>query len=307
MNVPLWKRAVRGLTSWPTPAPGHSDEVPLSSAADVAAKTAVEAAETPCHEPKLVYIHIPKTGGMSFTAFLADGVRPRAALSINAPMQITFLSDDQLNGHELITSHTGVIIFNRLRGNYKRVTLLRDPVERVLSLYYYQRSNNVQTVLCQAARTLSLEEFVQSKEWQIVSAVRDHQTWMLFHDPSPIYRLEHKDTPPETILDTAKRTLAGFDCVGFLEDYEASLAAICTAFGWERQETRHINKTETRLAREEISAATLRVLESSVELDRELYAYARSLWTPPPLPVTGPGAQMQASPGQTPPELTPQG
>jgi len=98
-------------------------------------------------EPKgqqVVFVHLPKTGGMSLQSAIAGALAPGRSLRIgDAAEHAAFLLMQRaaLSGYAFIGGHVSLAeAAPRVRADALFVTLLRDPVERLVSAFNYMAS-----------------------------------------------------------------------------------------------------------------------------------------------------------------------
>jgi hypothetical protein len=95
----------------------------------------------PIRPAQVVFVHLPKTGGMSLHGAIAAALPPAATLRIGTDAEhAAFLAMDQaaLAGCAFISGHmTLEEALPRAQPGARFVTLLRDPVERLLSAFNY--------------------------------------------------------------------------------------------------------------------------------------------------------------------------
>jgi hypothetical protein len=97
----------------------------------------------------LIFMHVPKTGGTSLRAALLEAYRPDESALVyegsglrGAMSEARFAElPEEVRGHvRLIIGHFGYGIHEHVPGESRYVTVVRDPVERVVSLYYHYRN-----------------------------------------------------------------------------------------------------------------------------------------------------------------------
>lgn len=90
---------------------------------------------------QIVFIHLPKTGGFALHAALARALPPQAVLRIgDATEQAAFaaMPPEAAQHYALISGHVSLgEALDRARPDARFVTLLRDPVARLLSAFNY--------------------------------------------------------------------------------------------------------------------------------------------------------------------------
>lgn len=91
--------------------------------------------------PQVVFIHLPKTGGMSLHAAIAGALAPQATLRVGDEAEhAAFLAmgRGEVARRSFVSGHmTFQEAAPRARAEARFVTLLRDPVSRLLSAFNY--------------------------------------------------------------------------------------------------------------------------------------------------------------------------
>lgn len=94
--------------------------------------------------PQIVFIHLPKTGGMSLHGAVAGALPEAATLRIgDEPERLAFLATprDSVATRQFISGHLSFEDATaQARPDARFVTLLRDPVARLLSAFNYMAS-----------------------------------------------------------------------------------------------------------------------------------------------------------------------
>jgi hypothetical protein len=128
-------------------------------------------------DDNFVFLHIPKSGGTSVTELLfalMGPVYPRDKL-FGYP---EFSEIDPPGNPSLFISHFGYN-FYRGSGGYC-MTVMRDPVERILSLFsYWKNPGNKMPPGDPLPDDMTLEEFLASDRQDIWTNVRNAQTWQI--------------------------------------------------------------------------------------------------------------------------------
>jgi hypothetical protein len=168
---------------------------------------------------------------------------------------------------------------DRLPADARWVTVLRDPVERVLSQYSYsvdpppRKSRRpgaglVPPWLPPPPATLTLDEALVERGY----IPPDLQTRMLCGLLSPY------DPLPADALEQAKRNLEErFAYVGTTERFPELLALMNLELGWPTVAYRRSNANPARRRPEDLPPETLALVEERNALDRELHAHAGAL------------------------------
>jgi len=114
------------------------------------------------HEHKFIFIHIPKTAGLTIRGLLepfAGDLNP----FLN-DLGNKFVSDRIANGLDPTPPHMNISgacqLLNVPWHEYTLVTVIRNPFDRFVSFYNYLKFNNLSHRLHPAASSLTLNQFV---------------------------------------------------------------------------------------------------------------------------------------------------
>jgi hypothetical protein len=112
---------------------------------------------------KVLFDHIPKCCGSSLTELLrsAYGVDRVAPPTMG---EQALVAKKLFKRYDVVTGHLGGIIFDGWPCEFKAITLIRDPIDRALSTYFYfQTLPRLSIPQVEAVRAMPLEHFVHSR------------------------------------------------------------------------------------------------------------------------------------------------
>lgn len=214
-----------------------------------------------------IFLHLPKTAGMTLNVVLHRQFPERGAVfhtaHLHAPdaaRQFLDLPPAERGAVRLITGHTEFGLHEFLPAPATYFTVLRDPVERVLSHFYYVRATPDNPRYAEAAG-MTLEEFVTSDRFPESD---NGQTRLLAGLAD--------GAASDTLLRRAQSNIASrFTVVGLMEEFDASLLLFQRAYGWRPPYYVRLNVNAARPPRAEISARTLAIIREHTALDGLLY------------------------------------
>jgi hypothetical protein len=237
----------------------------------------------------VVFVHTQKTAGTSIINLLRthygyDNVISHADYIEADP--------ERMDRIKVISGHFGFAFADRWMSSRYSFTFLRDPIERLLSLYSFCRSQQSDIYpIYAAARNSNLDVFLTA--WRGLSGgdqliyretIQNHQTWQLCsgwsNDVLRPGRVSLCDFSKKELVGQAGEHLRKFDYVGLTDTFDADVSHIMEALGASLTlPPTKINVSENRLRLADLSTSTIALLEELTELDREVYEKAREMRT----------------------------
>lgn len=237
---------------------------------------------------QLFFLHIPKTAGSAFGHVLRNQFHVREVSSAKLLPEFLDQSKAERSGYRLVSAHLTYDALDRVEGTPTAITILREPIERVLSLYEYQKyfldsrgtGHAYESIAALQARTAEvaregLDALLESEDANIRAALSNTQAHYIAGSPpagSPSPELE------EQLLERAKRHLEAFVFFGLAERMQESLDLFSYRFGLCPQRSIEVNATPTRRARDAWPQETLKKIEALNQVDIELYRYGKTLF-----------------------------
>jgi hypothetical protein len=250
----------------------------------------------PAPPTPIFFVHVMKTGGTTLFRHLRqnfeldelypyrhldirfEGPKLDIRLHLSLPY-LQSLTPERRQRIRVYTGHFPFVACELLGGPFVTMTILRDPVDRTVSLLrqFRRRAPWRQESLGNpgwAARTLEelyeheliYEPLVHNHQAKIFSmTVADHPD--SYMDPITVDRAR---------LELAKENLARVDVLGLTERYDELLDDVQDRFGWVVQREARANPTPSD-DQEPVSEALLRRIAEDNALDLELYEHAQRL------------------------------
>lgn len=238
----------------------------------------------------ILFVHIPKTAGISLKSLLRSRCDHAAYLDISEgwpewPDLVT-----QVDAYDLIAGHVGYGIVNAFQRRPAVVTFLRDPIERAVSAYYFLRQiddshyatrfqgaeRRRREHTARRAKELCLLDFIRSEPQIAAPHLGNVQTWYL--SSNEIRRRPFRELRADD-LQAAKKNLEQCHCFGLVERVDESMTMLSHTLGWEPfAGLPHANSTRARPSVTDLDKPTLDSLRDLTRLDGELYRFATLLF-----------------------------
>lgn len=229
---------------------------------------------TATDEQTVLFLHLPKTGGITLGCALRwqywwHPTYSTAWKSPSAPDPFTDLSHAQRTRLRLVKGHVVYGLHQFLDTPCTYVTMIRDPVRRVLSLFYFIRQNWPDSEV----GGMSLREYLESSHPSY--APNDQVCRIAGHDP------DRNGPATEDTLDQAKKHIDDhFAVCGLTERFDESVVLMQHRLNWSKPAFYVRSNTNTKRPRAEaIDEGLLRRIRADQELDLKLHAYADNRMT----------------------------
>ncbi len=257
-----------------------------------------ERAATPLQPspPAVFFVHVMKTGGTTLFEYLRDRYSPKelwpnpnldlrfdgSRLDVRHHLSVSYLaglSEERRRQIRVYSGHLPYAAHEVLGPDVAMVTVLRDPVERTISLLRQFRRSTPGLQDPDRPRPLADATLEQVYAHPAVFAplVLNHQTKIFSmratDHPESYLDLVHVD---DARLESAKASLATVDVVGVMERYDDFLDALEAKFGWAVGRESHANATPAT-DHEPVSDALREQIAADNAIDIEFYEHAKQL------------------------------
>jgi len=235
----------------------------------------------------VIFLHVPKTAGTTLGHIIERQYPKGTVHEIEPETQQAGIAAFKALPAEararvrLLRGHIGYGLHSYLQPPVTYITMLRHPVERVLSHYYYVRGDvergtarpQDHVTFADVAR-MSLVDYVRHAH---SADIRNGQTKLIAGGMTGWDAA--RDDIDETVLTAALRTLEhDVHVIGLTERFDESVLLLRHALGWSMPFYVRANVTAKRPKRSELPAETIRAIEDANSLDMTLYEHAQRLF-----------------------------
>lgn len=229
----------------------------------------------------IIFHHIPKTAGSTLESILERRYAFREIFDVDRSRDVHerllgSVPDETRAGIRLIKGHMDFGVHRFIANPYAYITILRHPVERVISHYYYVMRTAGHRLHYDVAFTgMSLEQYITSG---ITLELNNGQVRSLV---GPEHLGVEYGRCTREMLGTAQRNLTRhFSVVGLTERFDETLLLLRRRLGWSAWPFyRPKNVSKARPLAASIPREVIRLIEAHNELDLELYEAAQAAFT----------------------------
>jgi len=224
----------------------------------------------------IIFLHLPKCGGTTLNRLIEWEYNPLEIFSVDPSFfrwsywRLAKTPVERLKRIRVFKGHMPFGLHKRLSRPAKYITVLREPIDRAISSYYYAQSYKLDPQHRMASK-MSLEEYIRTTPKENV------QTKLLAGYTNGYDFLSGECTP--AMLETAKRNLSqSFSLIGLTERFDESLVLAKIMFGWHIRQYANFNVTPTRPKKESVAPAVRELVAERYRYDVQLYEYAEQLF-----------------------------
>jgi hypothetical protein len=233
-------------------------------------------------ERNFVFLHVPKAGGTSIRHFFREVFLERSIFPEDRLSNFPLWDDVACDGPKAYLGHLGWTFARSARA--ETATVLREPIERLLSVYVYTRKSRLrQPLIGMDSSQMSLIQFLESNHVGIRQNIDNAQTWQLCH----CYHWEQREKMAETsnqgIFRAASENLEKIDWLGVSEN----LSEFCKRLSMSKIQTEknapRRNVSGGKLSYRDLSDREKKAIHKCSEMDVALYEKAQSRLVGDPL------------------------
>jgi len=228
----------------------------------------------------VIFIHIPKAAGITFYQILKRQHKTQYIQYIEAGISkqrsidaFRELPEEKRARLRCILGHMPFGLHQWLLQTATYITILRNPVERVVSEYYFLRRKPAHPLFSELIeKNVSLEGYIRMMSDMNTANLQTR--WVSgcvdFDSVIPPY-----EDLPANALDMAKENIKNrFSVCGLTKRFDESLLLMQKILGWKNIYYMRRNVGKRRASKDQLPAATLHLIEKQEEKDLELFEYA---------------------------------
>jgi hypothetical protein len=221
----------------------------------------------------IIFLHVPKSAGTTLNR-LIEWEYPLLAMYTVDPVLFRWsrerlwrLPKRRLKRFRVFKGHMKFGLHEVLPQPATYITVLRDPIDRMISAFYFMHTYKLHPNYWKFRREgWTLEDFV--KRWPKANL----QTKM-------IAGADYDELCTAEMLMKAKDNLQYFSVVGLTERFEETLALMKLCFGWKLECYSSFNVTRARPKKRDLPQATLDLIAERNRFDVEFYECAAKFFS----------------------------
>jgi len=221
---------------------------------------------------KILFDHLPKCGGTSLNVYLEAHYPRRKTFSINGinpTASVEYfknLPQRKRHGYDLVKGHFAHELINYAHPECLRVTVLREPVDRIISHYYYAKRTQSHYLYSKIhSSKMSLEEYATS---DLSGELRN---WYTTHFSGLTVDAAELN-PEESITNAVDVLINRYDIIGFLDNFSSFTENLRNQAGLRyKYQNRKVNVTQARPALNDVPQSVITKIKKVNHLDIALY------------------------------------
>ncbi len=212
-------------------------------------------------------MHIPKTGGITLRNIIDKQYAQEQIMKLPQKRKLAqVLNQPKRNFENLqcIYGHHRFGIHEHFQKPFSYITMLRHPVERIISTYFFILQNE-RNRMHEKVKNMTFEEFILSPDPNIQVPLSNHQTRFISGEKNPDFQKAQLNIKQH------------FSAIGITEMYNESLFIMKKKLGWNDISYTKKNITKIRSKKDDIPEDLLQVIKEKNELDIQLYDDAKAM------------------------------
>ena len=235
---------------------------------------------------KLIFLHIPKSAGSTIQTIFKRQYKKNAFFVPGEHPDLNIIKEELLEktNIRLCFGHMDFGMHDTIGKEYKYATILRDPIERIISHYYYVKRQPKHHLYNQAFKqnNFSLAEYVENG---LSTELNNGQVRILigaggFHkNVHTKYQIPVGECKPWMLQEAKSNIEKHFALCGLQEYFDESLILMKKEFHW-KWNIGYVsqNITQARKKASELDDKTLKIISDANALDIELYHWVKTIF-----------------------------
>lgn len=222
-----------------------------------------------------VFLHIQKTAGTTIVRLAIDHYGYENVISHG---DYVGEQPSDFKRYPFVSGHFGFDFARELMPGRFSFTFLRDPLERIVSFYFFCRTRNpLELPIYRVAFEHDFDSFLRAAFTNslVKRRIWNSQMWRLASGPGPENRCID-DIPPNEMFDMAIANLRHISYIGFFETLYEDVGRIVSALKMPPiNRLEKMNATRNRPFAEDLPSRTIDLINEITVWDRKLY---RHVW-----------------------------
>jgi len=229
---------------------------------------------------KVLFDHLPKCGGTSLNRYLGTHYPRRKTFSLDGQNhtlsvnKFKSLSERDRYGYDLIKGHLAHELLDYVHPECLRVTVLREPLDRIISHYYHAKRSPRHYLHSKIHQSgMGLEEYATS------NLSDELRNWYTTHF-SGLSLDDVERRPEESIAKALEVIRKRYDIVGFLDNFSSFLEMLRNQANLRNEYCEYkerVNVTQEREKLSHIEESTINKIREVNKIDLVLYREVRAL------------------------------
>ncbi len=231
-----------------------------------------QSAKAAAENEAVIFLHLPKTAGTTLNRLIEWEYPLSKMYSVDPVLfewsaaRLRNFPPERLRRIRMFKGHMTFGLHELLPQPATYISVLREPVDRVISAFYFMRSYKLHPLYWKFRRgNWTLEDFVRwSRRENVQSKI--------------IAGAEYEEPCTAEIAARAQKNLAQhFAVVGLSERFEESLALMKLRFGWRLNTYSSFNVTRARPKKHDLPTSLIDLISEKNSFDMELYRCAQGI------------------------------
>lgn len=226
---------------------------------------------------KVLFDHLPKCGGTTVEHYLKSQYRTKKIYMIdgqNPQYSVTVfksLPEAKRYNYDFVYGHLADELHDFVHPDTTFLTIFRDPVDRIMSHYYYvRRKPNHYLHDIVTSKNMTLEEYATS------GLSVELRNWYVTHFLG-ISTDEAESRPDWSVAEAYRIVKDRYHVIGFLDNLDTAMNILGNEVGYRKRfQNSFRNKTSRRPGMNELDVSVLKIIEQVNFLDVELYGQLKN-------------------------------